>query len=81
MPNIGFGSNKKTRHMLPNGLFKFVVNNVTELEMLLMHNRRYCAEIGTGVSARKRRDIVARAKQLDIKVTNANAKLRAEESE
>ena len=28
MPNIGYGSNKKTRHMLPNGFFKFTVSNV-----------------------------------------------------
>lgn len=28
MPSIGYGSNKKTRHMLPNGFYKFVVNNV-----------------------------------------------------
>ncbi|DBA99867.1 TPA: 60S ribosomal protein L32 [Trebouxia sp. C0004] len=39
MPNIGYGSNKKTRHMLPNGFFKFVVSNVKELELLMMHNR------------------------------------------
>ena len=47
MPNIGYGSNKKTRDLLPNGFYKFVVNNAAELEMLLMHNRKYCAEIGT----------------------------------
>lgn len=28
MPNIGYGSNRKTRHMLSNGLRKFVVSNV-----------------------------------------------------
>ena len=28
MPSIGYGSNKKTRHMLSNGLRKFVVSNV-----------------------------------------------------
>lgn len=27
MPNIGYGSNKKTRHLLPNGFKKFVVRN------------------------------------------------------
>lgn len=69
MPNIGYGSNKKTRHLLPNGkyssvtatlvvvleparsldhmpimlslagFYKFVVSNVKELELLMMHNR------------------------------------------
>lgn len=39
MPNIGYGSDKKTRHYLPNGFKKFVVHNVNELELLMMHNR------------------------------------------
>ncbi|KAL6967054.1 hypothetical protein U1Q18_032853 [Sarracenia purpurea var. burkii] len=39
MPNIGYGSNKKTRHYLPNGFKKFLVRNVKELEVLMMHNR------------------------------------------
>ncbi len=28
MPNIGYGSNQKTKHMMPNGLYKFVISNV-----------------------------------------------------
>ncbi|GER53090.1 60S ribosomal protein L32 [Striga asiatica] len=40
MPNIGYGSDKKTRHYLPNGFKKFVVHNVKELEVLMMHNRK-----------------------------------------
>lgn len=39
MPNIGYGSDRKTRHYLPNGFKKFVVHNVKELELLMMHNR------------------------------------------
>lgn len=39
MPNIGYGSDKKTRHYLPNRFKKFVVNNVSDLELLMMHNR------------------------------------------
>merc|ERR1712137_1167623 len=38
MPNIGYGSNKKTKHLLPNGFYKVVVNNVADLELLMMHN-------------------------------------------
>ena len=81
MPKIGYGSNKKTRNMLPNGFYKFVVNNVDELEMLMMHNKTYCAEIAHNVSTRKRKVIVERADQLGIRVTNARAKLRAEDNE
>ncbi|KAL0030653.1 hypothetical protein WJX77_000818 [Trebouxia sp. C0004] len=81
MPNIGYGSNKKTRHMLPNGFFKFVVSNVKELELLMMHNRRYAAEVAHNVSSKKRKAIVERAAELNVHVTNADAKLRSQEDE
>lgn len=35
--------------------------------MLLMHNRKYAAEIAHNVSVRKRKDIVARALQLNVR--------------
>lgn len=79
MPKIGYGSNKKTRHLLPNGLKKFLVNNISELDLLLMHNKTFAAEIAHGVSSRNRTTILERAKVLGIKVTNPAARLRSEE--
>lgn len=58
-----------------------MVNNAGELDMLLMHNRKYCAEVAHNVSSRKRTEILERAEQLNIRVTNANARVRAEENE
>ncbi|TFY78294.1 hypothetical protein EWM64_g5718 [Hericium alpestre] len=79
MPSIGYGSNKKTRHLLPSGLKKFLVNNIREVELLLMHNKTYAAEIAHNVSSRNRALILERAKVLGLKVTNPAARLRSEE--
>uniref|UniRef100_A0A7R9Y5E8 60S ribosomal protein L32 n=1 Tax=Prasinoderma coloniale TaxID=156133 RepID=A0A7R9Y5E8_9VIRI len=81
MPNIGYGTNKKYKHVLPCGFKKFTVSNVKELEMLMMHNRVYAAEVAHDVGAKKRKEIVERAKQLNVNVLNAGARMRTEENE
>ena len=52
MPKIGYGNDKKTRFHLPNGLKKFLVHNIGDLNVLLMNNRTFCAEIAHNVSGR-----------------------------
>ncbi|CAG8509261.1 6677_t:CDS:2 [Ambispora leptoticha] len=79
MPKIGYGSNKKTRHLLPNGFKKFLVSNVRELELLLMHNKTYAAEIAHNVSSRNRLKIIERAAQLSVRITNVKARIETQE--
>lgn len=81
MPEVGYRTAKDTRFVLPNGFRKFVVTNEKDLEVLLMHNRTYCAELARNLSAKTRKQLLQRANELNLKVTNANARLRAEEHE
>jgi len=43
-------------------LLHFLVNNARDVELLLMHNGSYAAEIAHGVSSRKRIEIVEKAR-------------------
>lgn len=52
MPKIGYGSDAKTRYYLPNGLKKFTVRSISDLDVLLMNNRTFCAEIAHNVSSK-----------------------------
>jgi len=79
MPKVGYGSDKRTKYLLPNGLRKLIVRNEKEVDLLLMHNKSYAAEISRTVGGRQRVKILERAKALGVKVTNARARVRTEE--
>merc|ERR1712194_561655 len=70
MPKIGYGSAKKTKHMLPSGFYKFTVKQVSDLNMLLMHQQKFCVEIAHNVSRKNRTSIVSKAETLGLKVIN-----------
>ncbi|SGZ47904.1 CIC11C00000003909 [Sungouiella intermedia] len=77
-PNIGYGSNKKTKHMNPSGLRVHVVRNVKDLDVLLLHSKTYAAEIAHSVSSKNRVEIVTKAKSLGVKVTNPKGRVSLE---
>ncbi|XP_057387341.1 60S ribosomal protein L32-like [Balaenoptera acutorostrata] len=81
MPNISNGSNKKTKHMLPSSFRKLLVHLVKELEVRLMCNKAYYAEIAHNLSSKNQKAIVERAAQLAIRITNPNARLLSKENE
>ena len=76
---IGYGSDKTTRNILPNGFKKFLIKCPGDLEILLMNNRVYCGEIAGNLSSRKKAIIVKRAAELNVRLTNTKGKLKSEE--
>jgi large subunit ribosomal protein L32e len=79
MAKIGYGSDKATRHLLPSGFKKFLIRNEKELEILLMNNATHAGEIASSVSARKKANIVKRAAELGVRITNPKGKVRVVE--
>ena len=76
MPKIGNKQDKKTRHTLATGFKKMLISSEQDIELLLMNNRTYCGEIAQNISVNKRLRIVQRAKELNVRLTNGQAKLK-----
>jgi len=68
-PSIGWSSPKAVRGLHPSGYEEVLVHNVKEVEAI--NPSRQAARIAGTVGRRKRELIVARAKELGIKVLNA----------
>ncbi|AJC71256.1 MAG: 50S ribosomal protein L32e [Thermococcus sp.] len=68
-PSIGWSSPKLVRGLHPSGYEEVLVHNVKELEAI--DPTRQAARIARTVGARKREAIIARAKELGIKILNA----------
>merc|ERR1712038_2133241 len=75
-PKVGSKQDKKTRYMLRSGFKKLLIRNEKDIELLLMNNRVYAGEIAQCLSAKTRKAIVARAKELNVRLTNAQGKLK-----
>merc|ERR1712025_930732 len=78
---IGYGSNKKTRHVLPNGFKKLLIRNESDLELPLMNNRKFCGEIAHAVGGKLRKTLITRAAELNVSLTNAKGKVAVEEKQ
>ena len=72
---IGYGNKKSLRHVLSNGFKKFLISNPQDIEILLMNNRIFCGEIASNISALTRTKIIKRAAELNVRLTNAKAKV------
>merc|ERR1711918_2581 len=78
---IGNKQDHKTRHMLPSGFKKLLISNEKDAELLLMNNKTYCGEIAQRISVNKRLRIVQRCKELNVRLTNAQAKAKKESND
>jgi large subunit ribosomal protein L32e len=65
---------------MKNGLKRFYIKNLGDLEVLLMNNKVYAGEIAANVSQRTRAAIINRAKELNVSLTNGKAKIATEEA-
>lgn len=63
---------------MPSGHKVFLVKNIKDLDLLLMHTKSYAAEIAHNISSRKRVEIIAKATQLGVKVTNPKGRVSLE---
>jgi large subunit ribosomal protein L32e len=76
-PSMGYKGPKIARYLHPSGYREVLVNNVADLSTIDSSNQ--AARIAHTVGKRKRADIIAKAKELDIKILNVKVSAEAEE--
>jgi large subunit ribosomal protein L32e len=80
-PSPGFGSDKATKFMLPNGFKPYLVHNEKDLEALFTQNTTYAAVIAHSVGRALRRKIEETAAAKRILVVNGGARQVKQETD
>ena len=78
-PSMGYKGPKGARFLHPSGFKEVIVNNVEELSII--DSNTQAARIAHTVGKRKRADIIAKAKELNIKILNVKLTAPTEEAE
>ena len=67
VPRVGYRNPVSLRNIHPSGLKEILVNNVAELSLA----KGKAVRIATGVGAKKRAQIISKAKEMKLNVLNA----------
>lgn len=79
MPNRGYGSPKATKGMELNGKYNIVINNMSEMEALVMKHRKYNVVLAGCMGGKLRAQIVEKAQQMGLKISNERTRNTIEE--
>jgi large subunit ribosomal protein L32e len=79
-PGSGFGSDKETKYMLPNGFKPYLVHNERDLEPLFTQNTKYAVVIGHATGGALRRKIEQIASEKNLLVVNGGARQKKQEN-
>lgn len=78
-PNPGYGSDRETRFMLPDGFKPVLVRTMKDLEALTSLNKTHCAVMAKQTSARLRREMEEKAQEIGVKIQNAGTRVLKKE--
>jgi large subunit ribosomal protein L32e len=68
MPNVGYGAPRELRGLHPSGLKEVMIYNLKDLEKV--NKEKDAGRLSSTIGQRKRKDILDRAKQLQIRILN-----------